>query len=303
MLYLITASFVWAFSFGLIKHKLVNPGLDASFTALVRLVLSFLVFAPFLRFKGLNLRTGLKLIGLGAIQYGLMYIAYMHSYRFLPSYLVALFTISTPIYVTLVNDLSERLFHRLFFLTSMLAVTGAAIILTTAGDARGAAIGFFLLQLSNIAFAFGQIWYRRLMSDCRLGITSGESAESSPVAGISSGDHGVFALMYLGGVLFASVFAAFMTPWAEISLSGSQVLSLVYLGVIPSGVCFFLWNVGARLTNPGTLAVLNNAKIPLAVGVSLVFFGETANVPRLLIGGAAIVAAVAVNERHKRRGE
>ena len=47
MALLLIASFIWAFSFGLIKKYL--GGLDAGFVAFVRLALSFLLFLPLLQ--------------------------------------------------------------------------------------------------------------------------------------------------------------------------------------------------------------------------------------------------------------
>ena len=44
---------------------------------------------------------------------------------------------------------------------------------------------------------------------------------------------------------------------------------LVYLGIVASGIGFFLWNAGARRSAPGVLAVGNNLKIPLAAAVFL----------------------------------
>jgi len=79
------------------------------------------------------------------------------------------------------------------------------------------------------------------------------------------------------------------------------VLTLVYLGAVASGLGFFLWNVGARKVNGGTLAVFNDLKIPLAVAVSLIFFGEKASLPHLLIGGTVVVAALLLNEWGVRR--
>ncbi|MFZ6018697.1 MAG: EamA family transporter, partial [Chloroflexota bacterium] len=59
--------------------------------------------------------------------------------------------------------------------------------------------------------------------------------------------------------------------------------------------------VGARKVNAGTLAIFNDLKIPLAVAISLAFFGEQADLPRLLIGGAVVLAALALNEWNVRR--
>ncbi|MFM7261548.1 MAG: hypothetical protein ACKO3W_13190, partial [bacterium] len=49
------------------------------------------------------------------------------------------------------------------------------------------------------------------------------------------------------------------------ALTTPQWLTLIYLGVGASGVGFFLWNVGATKVAPATLAVMNNAKVPLGV--------------------------------------
>ena len=44
---LFIVSLIWAFSFGLIKDRLA--GLDANFVAAARLLISLLIFLPFLR--------------------------------------------------------------------------------------------------------------------------------------------------------------------------------------------------------------------------------------------------------------
>ena len=76
---------------------------------------------------------------------------------------------------------------------------------------------------------------------------------------------------------------------------------LLYLGAIASGLSFFLWNIGARKVNAGALAIFNDLKIPLAVIVSIIFFGEQANWVNLLIGGGIAVAALYLNEWYMSR--
>ncbi len=51
---------------------------------------------------------------------------------------------------------------------------------------------------------------------------------------------------------------------------------------------------------PGTLAVFNNAKVPLGVACSLMFFQETADTPRLLGGLTLLAAAIWLAERNDR---
>jgi drug/metabolite transporter (DMT)-like permease len=74
------------------------------------------------------------------------------------------------------------------------------------------------------------------------------------------------------------------------------MLTLLYLGIIPSGIGFFLWNYGAKLTNIGSLAIFNNIKIPLGISVSILFFEETANFWNLFIGGLLVTIALVINE-------
>ena len=86
------------------------------------------------------------------------------------------------------------------------------------------------------------------------------------------------------------------------ALTAKQAWTLAWLGVLASGVCFFLWNFGARRTNTGALAVFNNVKIPLAVICSLVLFGERPeSLARLGVGCLVIIGALALNEWLLRR--
>ncbi len=281
MIHLIIVSFIWAFSFGLIKQQLV--GLDSSFVAAARLGLSLLVFLPFLRLGRIPWPLRRRLMLIGAIQYGLMYVTYIYAFTWLASYHVALFTIFTPLYVTLLHDLRRRRFHPFSLGTALLAVAGTAIILFHGLADSGLLLGFLLMQLSNGCFAYGQIAYRETMAD------AGDLR-----------DHQVFALLYVGAFAVAGSMAVVTTPWSSLSLDTSQLLALLYLGVLASGICFFLWNHGARQTTPGALAIANNLKIPLAVACSLFIFGEDANLPRLLLGGAIIAASLILHERHVR---
>src|SRR4051812_14675334 len=122
MLYLILVSLIWALSPGLIKGHLA--GLDSSFIATVRLGLAFLVFLPFVRVRWLSAKSSLLLLFLGAVQFGVMYLAYNESFKHLQSYEVALFTLTTPIFVTLLSDALEKKFHVRSLLAALLAVAG-----------------------------------------------------------------------------------------------------------------------------------------------------------------------------------
>ncbi|MGH7945463.1 MAG: EamA family transporter [Opitutaceae bacterium] len=271
MLLLIVVSLIWAFSFGLIKRFL--GGVDSTFVSAARLGLALLVFLPFLRLRGVTLRLGLQLTAIGAVQFGVMYLAYIESFRYLRAYEAALFTITTPILVTLVADAFDRTWRPRALLAAMLAVGGTGFVAFKSADLSITLRGLAYVQLSNAAFAVGQVWYRHVR------------ARRSALR-----DLNVFGFLYGGA--FALAVAGMLARGVSISVSRPQLLTLLYLGVLASGVGFFLWNVGATRVTSGTLAVMNNAKVPLAVAVSLIFFGEQAHLPSLCASLAVMSIAV-----------
>lgn len=276
---LVLVSLIWAFSPGLTKGLVT--GVDPAFVAAFRLTLAFLVFLPFFRWRGLNLRTAFVLFAIGAIQFGAMYLAYNESLRHLPSHEVALFTLTTPLFVTLLADALERAFRPRALLAALIAIGGAVVIVLPSPALSAPLIGVALVQLANLAFAIGQVWYRHLR-------------RHSP----AWTDRSAFALVYLGAAALPLV--AFFTHPVTVTLTGTHLLTLLYLGAIASGLAFFLWNKGATRVGAGTLAVMNNVKIPLMVACSLLFFHEAADWPRLLLGGGLMGVAVWLAERRPR---
>jgi len=281
MRFLVAVSLIWAFSFGLIKTYLT--GLDPLFVGAARLGVALLVFLPFIR---VNKQLSPSLFGrfllIGGIQYGLMYGAYIYTYQFLEAHSIALFTVTTPIFVALLDDGFAGRFRVRYLVFALVSVVGAVVIYYNAPDLEVALMGILLLQVSNLCFAFGQVYYRRIIKDH---------------PGLTMREH--FGVLYLGGFLVSVFLMLLGTDWNRTAVSVTQVWVIGFLGILASGIGFFLWNYGATKTNAGTLAILNNLKIPLAVIVSLVFF-ETVSADsliRLLIGGGIIVGAVILNER------
>jgi drug/metabolite transporter (DMT)-like permease len=282
MLYLFIVSLIWAYSFGLIKTNLasIHPILISA----IRLSIASLVFLPFLRPSTAPRSLRWKLAGLGAIQYGLMYVFYNLSFQYLKAYEVALFTIFTPLFVTLVNDLNQRKATPWQWLTSSLAVAGTAFIVHFGFHRPDMLLGFGLVQLSNISFAVGQVFYRKWMRT---------HAEIQ--------DNQVFAILYLGAAALTLLLTVWIVPLGEIDITPMQTWTLVYLGAVASGLSFFLWNFGARRTNVGALAIFNDLKIPLSIAVSFLFFGEKTNLTELLTGAAILVAVLLLNQYIERR--
>jgi drug/metabolite transporter (DMT)-like permease len=276
MIFLLLVSLLWAFSFGLIKGGLV--GIPSPWVALIRLAIAGALFVPLLRVRGLRPADALRLLLTGAVQYGLMYIAYIQAFASLKAYEAALFTVFTPFYVTAIHDCFDRRWNRAALAGVALAVAGGLLIEYRGLQSPELWKGFALMQLSNLCFAFGQVFYRRTMAQLPVPRT----------------DLQVFGLLYLGAALTAALAAA-LTLRAVPDISLKQAGILLYLGTVASGVGFWLWNRGARQVGAGTLAVFNNLKIPLGILVSVVCFGETTSWPRLLGGGALMALALAVN--------
>jgi drug/metabolite transporter (DMT)-like permease len=277
MLYLLLVSLVWAFSFGLIKGNLA--GLDSNFVSFCRMAVSLIVFLPFLKIRKTTPKLRLQLAITGAVQFGLMYITYIAAFKSLKAFEVALFTIFTPVYVVLIEDILEKKFTPVFLLTAAAAVAGTWIIKGQELLTPDIFKGFLLVQVSNLCFALGQVAYRRIM------------ARESGVK-----DLDIFGMLYIGAAALTLVATLAFTPLSGITLNLKQILTLLYLGAIASGFSFMLWNLGARRVNVGALAIFNDLKIPLAIAVSLIFFKEQADLPRLLIGGIIIILALVINE-------
>jgi drug/metabolite transporter (DMT)-like permease len=273
MFLLLLVSFIWAFSFGLIKKL---TGIDPTVVAVLRLVLALAVFVPFVRPSVISHRIKLQLAAIGAVQFGLMYVLYLRAFAHLQSFEVALFTITTPFFVTLIDGALQKQFVISHLGAAVLSIAGAAVIVWHGIVTSNGLIGVLLVQASNVCFAVGQVAWRQIREDLPTGAS----------------DAAVFAWPYLGAAIAAAGWSAFSTDWSAIHLTVGQAAIVVYLGVVASGVCFFWWNIGATQVNAGTLAVFNNVKIPLAVACSLLVFGEHADLRRLALGGLLIACGV-----------
>ena len=108
---LLLTSFIWALSFGLLGNCL--SGLPASFVALARMAGSFAVFLPFVRKAPLSHAVGM--MGIGAVQFGGMYLFYIAAFHYLPSHQVALFLQPNVYCISIFGEILP-LFLLLFFL-------------------------------------------------------------------------------------------------------------------------------------------------------------------------------------------
>ncbi|MGD8173759.1 carboxylate/amino acid/amine transporter [Vibrio sp. TRT 21S02] len=281
--YLSAVTLLWAFSFSLIGVYLAGQ-VDSWFSVFMRVALASILFLPFLKFRGIRKALIGKLMLVGGFQLGLMYCFYYQSFLLLSVPEVLLFTVFTPIYVTLIYDLLKGRFSLWYLLTAAIAVLGAWFI-KFAQINENFVLGFFVVQGANLCFAIGQVGYKYIMEKEQLELPQ----------------HTVFGYFYLGALCVATVAFALMGNMEKLPTTSTQWWILIYLGFIASGVGYFAWNKGATLVNAGALAVMNNALVPAGLIVNILIWNRDVDLTRLVIGGTIIMVSLWINETWVKR--
>lgn len=258
MVYLIAISILWSFSFGIIKYGLA--GIDSSFISFARNVIALTFFSSVTIYNIKKFSFDLKLVGIGALQFGLMYIFYIESYQYLPAYLIATFTITTPIYVVLASKyLNGNSLNRNGIYAILLVIIGSYLMRFNSLNLEDYMFGFVLIQCANIFFATGQILFKKW---------NDKNKDKDIVHN--------FSQLFFGATLITSIFY-FLGSSESAILTQSNLFSLLFLGIISSGIGFLMWNIGATKVSAEKLAIMNNAVIPIAIFNSYLIFGEEIN--------------------------
>ena len=215
MALLIITTILWAFSFSFYGEYLAGH-VDSYFAVLVRVGLAALVFLPFLRTRGNSLKTvGLYML-VGAMQLGVMYMLSFRAYLYLTVSELLLFTVLTPLYITLIYDIMSKRRLRWGYL-------GAFLV---------AVIAWFLLG----------------------------NAQKMPQTTLQWG-------------------------------------ILVFLGVVASGIGYFMWNYGATQVDAGTLGIMNNMHVPAGLLVNLAIWHQQPHWPTFITGALVILASLWVHRK------
>lgn len=278
MRYLLLTTFIWAFSFSFIGEILAGR-VDSYFAVLVRIGLASLVFLPFTKFRGIDKALKVKIMLIGSVQIGFMYIFFYQSFLFLSVPEVILFTIFTPIYVTLIYDGLKGQFNPLYLVSTGMAVLGAYIIRYQNVDSEFIT-GFLMVQGANICFALGQSAYKKVM-------------ESNP--NIIHRD--VFGYFYFGALLVGIVAFALLSDHSKLSPTLLQWSVLLWLGIVASGIGYFLWNKGACDVDAGVLGIMNNALVPAGLMMNLLLWKTPVDYVSLSIGSGIILFSLVLHYR------
>lgn len=285
MPHLIVVTVLWAFSFSLIGQYLAGK-VDSDFAVLMRVAIAAAVFVPFTVWRGLPRR----LIGgfwlAGALQFGITYLCLYRSFNVLTVPEVLLFTVLTPIYVTLIGDALEGRFNRRALLAAAVAVGGGAIIRFQRLEGSYL-LGFVLLQVANATFAAGQILCRHLLARYRTEV---------PL-------HRFFGHFFLGALVLALPSFLLFGDSAKLPQTPVQWGVLAWMGLFATALGMYWWVLGSTRVDAGTLAVMNELHVPAGLVVNLLIWNRDADLPRLAAGGAVILASLLINRWGRQPGE
>ena len=272
--YLLVVTLIQAFSFSLIGEYLAGH-VDSYFAVLVRVLLAGLVFIPLTRWRSVEPAFMRGMLVIGALQFGVTYVCLYLSFRVLTVPEVLLFTILTPLHVTLIEDALNRRFNPWALVAALVAVAGAAVIRFDQITAHFLG-GFLLLQLANFTYAAGQVMYKHLVA---------RYPSDQP-------HYRRFGFFYVGALLV--VLPAFLLFGKANYLPDAPLQwgVLVFLGLVSTALGMYWWNKGACLVQGGTLAVMNNLHVPVGLLLNLLIWNQHEPLGRLALGGLVILGAV-----------
>ena len=274
MLILTFVTVLWAFSFSLIGVYLAAD-VDPYIAVFIRMLLATALLLPFLRVRNLSAMYALKLASIGAVQIGVMYILLYHAFLFLSVPEVLLFTIFTPLYITLLDEMfvNRSPIPALWWVAAALSVVGAAVIryAQPSGDFW---FGFLLIQAANLTFAAGQVAYKRF-------------AKNNPRQQFHE-----YALFFIGALVVSGVGSVLFADWSRQPTTTTHWAVLLWLGLGASGVGYLLWSMASKRVNIAQLATMNNLLIPGGILVNVVVWGNSLAWPQFISGAVIITIAI-----------
>jgi carboxylate/amino acid/amine transporter len=282
MPFLLVVTVLWAFSFSLIGQYLAGR-VDSDFAVLMRVAIAAAVFVPLTVWRGLPRRLVAGFWLAGALQFGVTYLCLYRSFTVLTVPEVLLFTVLTPIYVTLIDDALAGRFNRRALLAAAVAVGGGAIIRLHWLEGEYL-LGFALLQIANATFAAGQVLCRHLLARYR---TEG------PL-------HGLFGHFFLGALVLALPSFLLFGDASRLPQTAVQWGVLAWMGLFATALGMYWWVLGSTRVDAGTLAVMNELHVPAGLVVNLLIWNREADLPRLLAGGTVIFASLFINRWGRR---
>lgn len=188
---------------------------------------------------------------------------------------------TAPFFVAIATRLfiGEERLNRAFFLGFVIAITGVGLVSFAGQTLHLNPLGDGLCILAAIAWAFYSVFIRKLDG------------------------HGYNTLLitrriFLYGLLMMAPLTAvfgFSVTWADV-LNPGTLVSVLFLGLVASALCFVTWNTAVRLIGP----MKTSAYIYLTPGVTIVFAWLILNDPihpLAIVGAVLTLVGLAISQR------
>ena len=270
-------AFIWGTSFVILKTPLDSIG--ALWVLAIRFTVSTLLLGLFAgkKLKKMDRRSFKGSVGMGlclAVAYIVQTYGLMYTTPGKNAFLTATYCVLVPFMAWGVYKRKPDVSN---IAAAFLCITGIGFV-SLSGAGTGVNTGDILTLVCGVFYALQIIMMEQYVSD-------------SDALSVSVIQFGTAALLCWAGALL------FEAP--PLSVPGSAWLSIGYLSVMCTAVCFFLQAWGMQYTPSSTSAVIMTLESVFGTLISVVFYNEPMT-GKLLLGFALIFAAVLISETKPR---
>lgn len=270
-------AFIWGTSFVILKTTLDSIG--ALWVLAIRFTVSTLLLGLFAgkKLKKMDRRSFKGSVGMGlclAVAYIVQTYGLMYTTPGKNAFLTATYCVLVPFMAWGVYKRKPDVSN---IAAAFLCITGIGFV-SLSGAGTGVNTGDILTLVCGVFYALQIIMMEQYVSD-------------SDALSVSVIQFGTAALLCWAGALL------FEAP--PLSVPGSAWLSIGYLSVMCTAVCFFLQAWGMQYTPSSTSAVIMTLESVFGTLISVVFYNEPMT-GKLLLGFALIFAAVLISETKPR---
>ena len=270
---LFTAAVIWGTSFVVLKETLGSVG--TLWTLAIRFSMAevMMLLPACKKIRRIDRRSlwgsvklGLCLAAAYIVQtYGLVYTTPGKN-----AFLTASYCVLVPFMAWGIYRRKPTVFH---LVAAVLCVTGIGLVALNSGFEK-INFGDVLSLICGIFYALQIIMMEQFIGGCdTLSITAVEFSTAA-------------AVCWIGALLFEAV---------PVNVPASAWSNILYMGILCTGVCFFLQAWGMRYTPSSTAAVLLTLEAVFGALFSVLFFGEQLT-PRVFLGFFLIFLAVVASE-------
>jgi drug/metabolite transporter (DMT)-like permease len=284
MVHLLLAALIWGLAYGINRRVMAFATPPA--VGLLCCGTGLALFLPFARHRpARNLRISFAAIGF--FQFGLMNYFYQSAFSRLEGHLVALLSLTVPVYVGLFADISEghKPWRRLLFAAISIALCAYALGGTLTG--HYSLLGLLDCQLANLFYGLGQVLFGRLMR------SHGEIPERA-----------AFFWMWLGATV-PLLLALLMAPAAALPekfcWAPDQLAALLFVGIFCGAIGNYLWNKGIVAISSDALLICNNLPMILGLLFGRLLFDEGGSWSRQIAALTILLALLYFDRKIEQR--